>query len=404
MTLFNDEPTNVISTDVLVDDDLQQDAERSQDMDLVDLYQKLASQETEKLDMVARPEFLTSENAHLIVNMPGGTTLDLTPTNYAYGQVLDKMGIPRKYGRLLADGHPELFDSNVNYWLRNEREKEKGNREFMLRSFTGDKRKGTLRAMLGSSYFDIGNVAIMDTLLQLFADISAKSAFTLVPDIQTLTDRSIYVRFVAPELEQTSHVLDHFRHSDGNQDARFFSGVIFRNSEVGAGAFEMAPTLITGACINRLVFKDHSFMRAHLGSKMTTGIIKFSAETQRKELELIQAQVKDLFKVWMSPEFLGQTVSQVEQLASRKLEHSSAVVVRIANDVFGLSQERTMQAIEYLNRCGHHDNAFGVVQAFTDVSKGLNGDERYALESKVHKLPFELYDKPANDKVLAVLN
>ena len=81
------------------------------------------------------------------------------------------------------------------------------------------------------------------------------------------------------------------------------------------------------------------------------------------------------------------------------MEHPVEAMINIANDVFQLSNERTMNAINYLTSCGHGNNAFGIAQALTHVCKDLNGEQRWNVESKVTGLKYGAYDKQASSKI-----
>ncbi len=365
------------------------------DMELPEMYTRLQELENIKYDVLVPASKIISAKGKIRIPRNNAESLVLEPNDYALGQIFDKLQIPRGYGRRMAADYPELMDQNVNGWLEKESEGEKMPRNFLVRSYSRDRNTGRMRAMLSDSYLEISSFRIVNELLALLSECQQESGFEIKAKVCTMTDRSIFLRFYAPELEQVSYVLEQFRDTKtGNKDNRFFSGMIVRNSEVGASMFEVAPRIITGAFGNGNIYSTEAYSRKHVGvTNEKIGDVVWSPMTIETEIAAIMSKTKDCMKRWLSKDYLGKKVAELEALAEIRLEYPLDTVVNIAQDL-NLSQEKTKAVASYLLGCGLGNTAFGVMQAFTGVAKELSGDDQWMVEGRITKMQdFSAYDK-----------
>lgn len=384
------------------------DTNGAETLQLSTLYQRLQTLENSKRDIVAPAQSLFSNKGQMQLIMETGPRISLDMTDVAMRQVCERLGIPGQYAEKMRREMPDLFDKNINGWLSAEMEKEK-QRNFMLRTYEGQtKTAGTLRAFLSDKFFDISSFRILQELLATVAEIQKESGIVIEPQICSLTDKNIYVRFIAPKFEIKSKVLKYFKDArTGNRHPGFFTGAIFRNSEVGYGMYEVAPRMITGACQNGNIYTSESFARKHIGGAQEIGDVKWSKDTIEAEILTITSKTKDLLRVWLSKAWLGNKVEEIEALADTKLAYPMDCVVNLADDL-GLPAHRAKSVIEWMNGCGMGDTAFGLLQSFTGAAKGMHGDWQWDLEAKATARllgdGWKKYDHPNRQTKKIILN
>jgi hypothetical protein len=96
----------------------------------------------------------------------------------------------------------------------------------------------------------------------------------------SLTPTRMYCKVTMPNLEAEVKVGELVRW-----------GLIFSNSEVGSGAVNVNPFVLTLACTNGMVIPDNAIHRAHLGQLQNVGLL--SSETIRADDNVFLMKVRD---------------------------------------------------------------------------------------------------------------
>lgn len=351
-----------------------------------------------------------SESGRLIVADAVSTLnddgVDTTPGAYSVTEVANegiaaKLGIPSAYARTLLNDHPALWAANVNGWM------ERDERKFMIRTYGSDSKSagfptsgwaanggrhsapvtavtdaGMVRAFLSDSYRTIDNFDVVTAVLTGIASIMDPKDVTIGGD---LTERRLYLRITAPTIAQAaSALLGRYRAPSGamgKDDPTVFAGLVVRNSEVGNGAFSIVPRITVKVCQNGLTITKDATREVHLGSKLDEGIITWSADTERKNLQLITAQTRDAVAAFLNPEYLRRAVDALTATASVSVKDAPTTITRVAKGLgFGKAQADGILAafIE-----GSDATAGGVMQAMTALANATeDGDAAFELESK----------------------
>lgn len=384
----------------------------SYNLDLPKLVESLEKQILEKKDFVIPSSSMSMQDSKLIITNNKGVDsslfkllkdtgisfseediekIKLELLEVAHEQVADKLQIPRLYYEKMLDEHHTLLDHNITYWLQ------KAKKNFLLRTFIDPQtNKGVLRAFLGDKFLLLDNYDVLMTALQAIQETGYKL------DIDgSITDKRMYVRFVAPDIEiQAPELLKTYRtpgkQTDNNGDSGILSGFVISNSEVGHGLFSISPRCVIRACSNGMVFKDDRFSKVHLGKKMgEMEVIKWSEETKQKNLELIMCQVKDAVKTFLSPEFLGKKIAKLTAEGTKALDMPNDCVANVCSSLL-LSEEKKNCILNYFIGSGQ-PTAFGVSQAITYFAhKDADPDERWELEHAAVDVVGSIasYDKP----------
>lgn len=275
----------------------------------------------------------------------------------------------------------------MNHWLG----EFPGN--YFLRSFLplGDSGSGVARALLSDRFKVIDNLdvllASLDTIKQLDSGVMV--------DHCALTDRRMYVSFIAPNIVKDSPaLLERYRlpkrtpggHEVFNGgrvpspgDNGIMAGFVLQNSKTGHGAFSIAPRIMIRVCINGLISTKYALRNVHLGTKLEEGSINWSNETIKKNMELVMSQVTDAVNTFVSEEFLEKLVNGLVEQGNYELKHPVDAVNNVCK-AYLISEDRTKNIVDYFVK-GADSTAFGVSQALTFFAQEVEPDLRYEYET-----------------------
>jgi hypothetical protein len=288
--------------------------------------------------------------------------------------------------------------------------------KMMLRLLRGDEgEEGVLRAVLSGKY------KIMDNLTILLAvmDGIKEAGVEAFPANFDLSDRKLYGRFEVPDLAMLApKFLEGYRSPfDGpagekragedrpgfrlrsesgfwdveralraagaegmgyppGQEPIVWAGFEVSNSPVGFGSRTLSPQIRVKVCKNGLTLLGEMDRRVHLGSDQDEGVVDWSADTQQKELRLITAQTKDLVKMWMSPEWFGAQVHEIEKLAGVPIPEPAETMKLVAQSVKFTKSEQEGILAHFLR--GGLYTAGGVGNAVSSYSQTLPDADRAA--------------------------
>src|SRR6266568_5032565 len=283
---------------------------------LPDMVAMLRHQRARRLDVVAPAAAIHAHEGNLVISgavqQMSDTGVTSAAGTYRPTQVADegisaKLGINLAYLRRLRDDRPDLWDANVNGWLH-------GND---LAGYPPDSRK---------------------FLVRLF---------------QADGDSLGVARGHAPGSEPV-----------------LFAGFIISNSEVGEGAWSITPRIVAEVCGNGLPIIADVARAVHLGSRQDEGVIRYTADTQDKELALITARARDAVATFLSPAYLQAKVTEIERTAGVPVTRPEETV-RLAAKTAKFSDEVTDSILAHFIRGGQL-TAGGVMQAVTSVAQTLD--------------------------------
>jgi hypothetical protein len=377
-------------------------------VNLQELVQELKRQNLKKRDLIVPSRCLGMKGGALIINNvddnagladilrgtgistdSGGQSLALIGSDTCHNHIAEKLGIPKTYYERMANGNVELLDRNVNYWLENEQ------KNYMIRSFVdGEEKTGIARAMLSDSFLCLDNFDVLMTVLEAVKE----SGINLQMDAD-VTEKRMYVRFTAPDIEVEARELVKNYRVPGQNDGGDFgicAGFVVGNSEVGHGQFFVAPRLVVKVCNNGMIGMDEAFKRVHVGSKLSEySFIKWSEGTQQKNIDLVISQVRDALKTFLTPEYIGGKIRELSIKAGLKLEHPIDAVKNVSRE-YKFSQEKEKAILDYFFQSSDNSR-FGLVQAVTFYAhKNADADDQYEMESLVPVLieNMDKHDRP----------
>jgi hypothetical protein len=309
--------------------------------------------------------------------------------------VAEKLGIPLAYVRRMRTERPDLYDANVNGWIHGHTVKrlsepfddvvaEPDARSFLVRTFRGDDGgEGIARALLSDSY---GGVADNFDALTAALDGIRKSGVEVSIDSCNLTERRMYVTISAPSVAALApDLLRGYRSPysglSGDELPKVFAGFVVSNSETGNGAFSITPRLVVQVCSNGMQMTKDALRAIHLGSKLDTGVIRWSADTQQKNLELITSKARDAVATFLDVDYVRRCIEQMSEKASKPLADPEATIKIVAKRLT-FTEAETKGVLDHFIR-GGQVTAGGVLQAVTSYCQQIeNADDAFDMEAK----------------------
>jgi hypothetical protein len=390
---------------------------------LADLATLLQDQQTRKHDIVVPASKVRAEHGDLIVEgaepeveitEEGVTVISVdgryTPTAICDEGIAAKLGVPTGYLRRTRNEFASLYDANVNGWLHgygdpdhDEDYRDGDDRSFLLRTFRGrDGEQGVARAFLSDSFKAIDN---LDVLVAGLEGIRRSGTEIEIRGCD-LTDRRMYIDVYAPAVAAMAPVLlggyrNPFEDPEveaarrgGGSDLEYWRGVAARegmgyepgtepvvfagfrisNSEVGGGAFSIVPKLMVKVCRNGLVLNQDAIKNVHLGAKLEEGLVQWSAETQRKALDLITSKAADAVATFLDAEYLQKALARIEERAGKPVTEPEKQVKAVTK-VLGFSEVEAAGVLGHFIRGGQM-TAGGVVNAITSYSQTIADADR----------------------------
>jgi hypothetical protein len=389
-------------------------------VDLKELVFELQSQNKQKRDIILPAKFLSMERGKIVVNNPSSnpelskilyeTGISETTEGHTQRLVLDRLNTidPHLVGKLeiptryfdKCDNEEDiaLLDANVNHWLQMD-----GN--ILLRTFV-DKEGGTgvARALLSDKFRMIDNYDILLATLQAVEAVRKETGIDIQLDEKgaDVSDKRLYLRFIAPQVEIDSpNLLKHYR-PNGSRPSGVGNGIIsgfaISNSEVGFGQFSIAARAKILVCGNGMVSTSEKFKQRHLGAKMEEFQV-WSEESRTKNLELVIAQIKDSVREYVSADCLGRVVADLEAKAGYEVKHPGDCIKQVSQSI-GISDDKADEILNMFIKSSDV-SALGVVNAFTLYAHTkADADLQFDIENKAMEIleTVEDFDKPLPKK------
>ena len=179
----------------------------------------------------------------LMMNMPDG---QFSLHDNAIGQLADRMGVPQRYLRQLAQG--ATWAKSLAAEILNEHSGWTERSRVLVRT-VGEQ----VRGVLSDSYRRLNSVEILTAFVQEAAKQGAVISDAYMNDTKVWAETILPQPLVIPTAK--------------NGDVIIFAGARFSTSDYGDGAVDMRAFLLNGACLNGMV-RESVMKQVHLGSKL----------------------------------------------------------------------------------------------------------------------------------------
>lgn len=191
--------------------------------------------------------------------------------NHAIGQLGEKIGVPPKYLRELAQGQP--WQRELAVTILNKHTDWNDRSRILVRAVGNE-----VRGILSVNYRRLHSMQILTSFIQEATNQNAAICDAL------MTDTRIYVETILPVPVCIPTVK--------NGDVAIYIGARFSTSDYGDGSLDIRTFFLNGVCLNGMV-SERVMREIHLGKRLPENIL-FSEETYRKDTDTVKSIVKDL--------------------------------------------------------------------------------------------------------------
>ena len=372
-----------------------QQATTARNADLPTLVTMLRERAARQVDLVVPATAITAWKGRFLVKgseprltADGVTSVDGTYTLSAVALegVADRTGVPIRYLREVHAERPDLFSAIVNHHWRGGFSKETvthepDSRAFMLRTLSSPSGgPGLLRAVLSDKYKRIDDLEVATAILSGLQKAGLHDGVKVTGD---LTERRMMLRVEVPRIARDGGALVEAYRSpyrkEGEQSPLVHAGLEVRTSSVGCGAFEIVPRIVVNACDNGLRVDVLGKIReVHLGGRLEQGIVSWSDDTERKNMELLQAKTVDAVTTFLSPGFLTRAVEAANEKAG--MEVANEKQVRDITKPLGVTNAEIDSLMSFFV-AGGQTNRAGLANALTAMAQATaDGDRAGDLE------------------------
>jgi hypothetical protein len=417
---------------------------------LADIKTVLEDQRARRLDVVVNAAAVSMVDGMLTFSEPVDHITDdgvekvagsFRPTDFFDEGAADKLKLPSRFLKDMRGERVDIYDSLINARLHGGLSACAPAPDFtyaghagklLLRLLVGDDgTPGVARALLSSKYRRMDN---LDVLVAMLTGIRQAGTPVSIDECD-LTERKMYIRLRAPEVAALApKLLDGYRSQfDGpggisraaerqagmqmrvdrqgggwdvpralaaasregmgyapGSEPVVWAGLVISNSDVGGGAFTIAPQIRVKICKNGLTVLADAHRKVHLGGEHEIGVVDKSVETQEAELKLITAQTVDAVKAFLSPQWLAEAVERIEALAGSPVVGGKPSISEVAKAV-GFTQGEADDIFELFLRGGQM-TAGGVVNAVTAFAQTLDNADR---QDEMERLSMKVLERAA---------
>ena len=229
--------------------------------------------------------FADDETRRLLMNMPEG---QFTLHSNAVGQLADRMGVPARYLRTLANGEP--WQVGLAADILNQHSDNTQRSRVLVRT-VGDQ----VRGVLSDSYRRLNSVQILTAFVEEAAEQGAVISDAYMNDTKVWAETILPQPLTIPTAK--------------NGDVLIFIGARFSTSDYGDGAVDMRTFMLNGACLNGMV-RESVMKQVHLGGKLPDNLT-LSQRTYELDTKTTVSAVRDLTRNLYLPETIEHKAYEV---------------------------------------------------------------------------------------------
>lgn len=353
-------------------------------IDMPTLINVLQDNESRKLDLVVPTNSIALRNGYLMiegqevilgedgVTDPNGqyTTAHIVDQNLA-----DLFGIPVRYLRRMRAEKVSLLDLNVNAWAAD------ADGTSLLRILQGTDVNnpdsvGLVRAILSSKY---GFRDHLDTVMAFLQGLRAAGLDASNITGIDLSGERLYISVNVPQIaidakELVKGYRSPFSGQSGEDLPLMNAGLVFTNSEVGRGAFQILPKALLQVCTNGLTRAVDGFRKVHIGGRLQEGSVNWSTETVDAANAFVQAQVKDAVASFLSEGYLENLRDDLLRDAGVEIKDVVKTIEVVAKKLQYTAAEQDAILADFIK--GGQVTSGGVLNAVTSVAQRIEDPDR----------------------------
>jgi hypothetical protein len=352
--------------------------------DIPTLIHRLQDNESRKLDLVVPTSSIRLVEGSLVIDGQE-VVLDadgVTDPNGVYQtahivdqNLADLFGIPVRYIRRMRAEKVGLLDVNVNTWAADA----EGTSLLRILQGTDENAPGTVglvRAILSSKY---GFRDHLDTVMSFLQGLRAGGLDASNITGIDLSHERLFISVNVPQIAVDAKELvkgyrSPFNGLSGDELPLMNAGLVFTNSEVGRGAFQILPKAVLQVCTNGLTRPVDGFRKVHLGGRLQEGSVNWSTETVDAANAFVQAQVKDAVASFLSEGYLENLRDDLLRDAGVEVTDVVKTIEVVAKKLQYSQDEQDAILADFIK--GGQVTSGGVLNSITSVAQRIEDPDR----------------------------
>ena len=153
-----------------------------------------------------------------------------------------------------------------------------------------------------------------------------------------------------------------------------FAGFTLSNSETGGGAFTLVPEIVVQICMNGMRLTKDVFRKIHLGGAQDEGIVRYSEDTRRKQVELVTAEARDVVATFLDQQYVLESVRHLTEKAGKPVT-DVLKTVELVGKTCGYGEDEQARILAAFI-AGGQMTAGGILQAITVVAQEVDDPDR----------------------------
>ena len=320
---------------------------------------------------------------NLGVSAPSESVIRRLPlTGHALRQLAQRLKIPVRYAVRMNEGHLNLLDTNVNYWLG----EQPHDKPILVRTYMHENGEGVIRAVLSNRYRVIDNIGVLTAAVQAMTSLAHEGHSFDVRSVDVQDDK-LFLKVNLPDTaKEFPELLDGYLPNGGAAASdKITAGFILTNGETGNASLKVVPRLEVEVCTNGMVVNkakgqsvDWQLEKRHLGAAQESAIA-YSRESIRKRNEAISERVKDHIRSYTDGSFFEQMITQMRRQRMTEIEGNPVKVLEEVSSELGTTEEERSGIFEAFFR-GTDDSALGVTHAVTRAAQSFTAERQHEME------------------------
>lgn len=288
---------------------------------------------------------------------------DANLNDYSFGQVCDKLGVPRTYANGLI-GKNKDWASGLLKDIFNEHCKNDDRERALLRVVDGQ-----VRGFLSDSY------KRMDSYMVAKSFIESSDNYGAVIVDGYINDTKMFLETINPNLIPIET-------EDGNT-IYIVVGARFKTSDFGDGAIDLSSYIEQAVCSNGMCMQ--SMMRsAHLGAKLHKDL-QLSERTYQLDTQTTASAVSDLTINCFKPSTTKKIIDSIVYANKEKIDLNSALTKLSKNKSLTEGECLEIKSVFMANNVedglGDNNSLFRLTQGITAIARMKEGQKKRDLES-----------------------
>jgi len=154
-----------------------------------------------------------------------------------------------------------------------------------------------------------------------------------------------------------------------------FAGFGLSSCETCVWAFSLTPRMVVQVCNNGMSIKMDALRQVHLGSRMDEGLIRWSDETRKANVDLVTKQAADAVRTFLNVDYVKAKLDEIAAEAGVEIPGKFTEVVERVGKSLAFTKDEREGILEHFLMGGDR-TAGGIMAAVTSFAQTVSDPDR----------------------------